>query len=268
MAIIIHTDDGREIELCARKQPKVPTSGLTDEPKPKAKPVAQQREMKKADVTPLEATLILARKGNTKVLPLLRRALDEHPELWQHYGNLALQSQESWLKLIAGKDLLLAETMRRHLDAMRTELAGPNPKPLDRLLVDRILACHVQVLYFEAAETSDPTAENMRLARYRLDRRDQAHRQFLAAVKTLATVRNLVARTNVIQVELLHPPAAQMSSEPIVHGANGEQPVGAGQHLRQAPVNGAAKPINRVNGAMNGHRSRFGHNPAEPISAK
>lgn len=104
---------------------------------------------------------------------------------------------------------------------MRTELAGPSPSPLDRLLVDRILACHVQVLYFDATETTDPTAENMRVARFRLDRRDQVHRQFLSAIKMLATVRNLVARTNVIQVELLHPPVVQAPVAPIMPGTNG-----------------------------------------------
>ena len=146
-------------------------------------------------ITSLEATIILARKGNKKVLPMLRRALDEHPELVIHYGSLTLQVQENWLQLVAGKDLLLAETMRRHLDAMRKELAGANPSLLDRLLVDRILACHVEVLYFGAMETTDPTAANTRVARYRMDRGAQAHKQFLSAVKMLATVRNLVART-------------------------------------------------------------------------
>jgi hypothetical protein len=218
----------------------------------------KQRAAKLAATTPIEATILLARRGNKKVLPMLRRALGEHPELWQHFGNLALQTQESWLQLIAGKDLLLAETMRLHLDAMRTELAGPNPSPLDRLLVDRILATHVAVLYFEAMETTDPTAENMRLARYRMDRRDQAHRQFLSAVKMLATVRSLVARTNVIQVAFCNPPMAHLPAAPIVPGANGDEP-----HRHNGHANGVknrfdadvAGPINRIK-KINGHNRR------------
>jgi len=129
-------------------------------------------------MTPLEATIILARKGNRKILPILRRTLDEHPELWKHFGDLAIQARESWLQLIAGKDLYLAETMRLHLEAMRTELAGPIASPMERLLVDRILACHVAALYFEAVEPSDPGGENGRVAKYRMQRQDQAHRQF------------------------------------------------------------------------------------------
>jgi hypothetical protein len=148
-----------------------------------------ERQAKLAEVSPLTATIELARRGRKEILPQLRQTLDEHPELWQHFGNLALQTQESWLQLIAGKDLYLAESLRRHLDAMRSELAGPDTSPLERLLVDRILACHVAVLYFEAVETTNPGGENSRVAKYRMQRQDQANRQFLASVKTLATVR-------------------------------------------------------------------------------
>ena len=213
----------------------------------------ESEEAKKPALTPLEATIILARRGRKEILPKLRQVLDEHPELVSHYGSLTLQVQENWLQLIAGKDLLLAETMRRHLDTLQSELAGPHPSPLDRLLVDRILACHVQVLYFDAMETTDPTAENMRLARYRIDRRDETHRHFLSAMKALATVRNLVARTNVIQVQVLNPPMTHSAVAPIVGGVvNGEQPVA--DSTRATRFNG----VNRVVGKLNGHKERFG----------
>ena len=212
-----------------KRQPQPEKSETPEKPQDSG----PEAKTKKLNLTPLEATLILARRGNKECLPRLRRALDEHPELWQHFGNLALQSQESWLRLIAGKDLYLAESLRRHLDAMRSELAGPSPSPLDKLLVDRVLACNVQVLYFDAIETTDSTAENMRVARYRMDRRDQAHKQFLSAVKMLATVRNLVARTQTIQVQLINPPLVHppaTSSAPIVGARGGDEPViGNGQ---------------------------------------
>ena len=123
----------------------------------------QRRAAKLTAIPPLEAILILARRGQKAILPQLRQVLNEHPELVSHYGSLTLQVQESWLQLIAGKNLLLVETMRRHLDEMRMELAGPNLSPLDCLLVERIVATHVQSLYFEGMETTDPTAENTRV---------------------------------------------------------------------------------------------------------
>ena len=54
-----------------------------------------------------------------------------------------------------------------------------------------------------------------------MDRREKPTGSSLSAVKTLATVRNLVARTNVIQIELLHPPTIQAPVTPIMPGANG-----------------------------------------------
>jgi hypothetical protein len=218
--------------------------------------MAKKKQIKKPNVTPLEATIILARRGRKEILPKLRQVLDEHPELWQHFGNLALQTQENWLQLIAGKDLYLAESLRRHLDAMRMELAGPNPSPLDKLLVDRILACHVQVLYFEAMETTDPTAENMRMARYRMDRRDQAHRQFLSAVKMLATVRNLVARTQTIQIELLNPPMVHPPTAPIMPMAYGEQSQTSNGQTSRGKNGSKAEMIGPINGGnrLSGNR--------------
>jgi hypothetical protein len=66
----------------------------------------------------------------------------------------------------------------------------------------------------------------------------------------LATVRYLVARTNVIQVEFLHPPVVHSPAAPIVSNANGEQPL-----MHNGYTNGVnrfnadlAGPINRLNG--------------------
>jgi hypothetical protein len=120
---------------------------------------------------------------------------------------LNLQAQESWLTLIAGKDLLLAESTRRYLDARRSELAGANPSPLERLLADRVLACEVQLLYFDAHEGQNPGGQNSKLDEYRMKRHDQASRQLFAAAKTLATVRQLMSRTVVFSVVQQQPPA-------------------------------------------------------------
>jgi hypothetical protein len=239
----------------------------------------ERRAAMMAAITPLQATLTLARRGSNEILPKLRQVLDEHPELWQHFGNLALQVQENgnlalqvqekWLQLIAGKDLYLAESLRLHLDAMRSELAGPHPSPLDCLLVDRIVACHVQTMYADAMEATDPTAENMRVARYRMDRRDQAHKQLMSAVKTLTTVRNLVARTNVIQIQVLNPPMPHSAVAPIIAEANGDEPAAKERTMQaeKVAVNGLAHPVNRLNGAMNGHRNRFA-GVLEPVTTE
>src|SRR4051794_11445512 len=75
-----------------------------------------------------------AEQGDGTALPELRAALDANPWVWDRYGDLAQQSQAAWLRLIAGPDLLLRESVERKAAQLRAELAGPEPSPLERLL--------------------------------------------------------------------------------------------------------------------------------------
>ena len=131
-----------------------------------------------------------------------------------------MQVQEHWIQLVAGTDLYFSEALRRNLDAMRNELAGPRGTPLERLLIDRILAVYVQTLYLEAQEAQTRESGNVRLARFEMERQNQAHRQLLASIKMLATVCQLTARTNTIQVQLLNPPMSQPTQSPIAPAVN------------------------------------------------
>ena len=261
MSWVFHRGDGTESVRGPQKRAE-----SEQEVRFETESVPKEPEAKKLDISPLQATILLAQRGRKEILPKLREALDNSPELWRHFGSLTLQAQASWIHLIAGKDLYLAEALRCHLDSMREDLAGPNASSLERLMVDRILACHVQVLYFEAHEAQNPGGRNPKLDQYLLTRQDQAHRQFLSAVKTLATVRQLAART--IQVELIHTPVGQACTKPIIASpANGDQPGMDNVQTtepKKMPVNG----VNRINGmGMNGHQNRFG-SVLEPATAK
>jgi hypothetical protein len=52
-----------------------------------------------------------AEAGDKSVLPQLRRALDANPDVWQSYGDLALQAEAALGLLAAGPDLLMAESL-------------------------------------------------------------------------------------------------------------------------------------------------------------
>jgi hypothetical protein len=104
---------------------------------------------------------------------------------------------------------------------------------------------------------------NLKVAEFQMKRATQAHRDYLAAMKMLSTVRALTARTNTIQVEMVHRATAQAATGPIIvaHGEGslvGDKPV-----VPQTHVNGAAKL--KVNG-VNGHHNRFAS--LEPTGAK
>ena len=87
--------------------------------------------------------------------------------------------------------MLAREALIRHLAALKTELAGPAPTPLERLLVERVAATWLQVNNADevAALTRDVSVKQAGLA---LERQDRAHRRHLAAVAAPATVRRLL----------------------------------------------------------------------------
>ena len=133
-----------------------------------------------------------AQNGDADAIPALRQLLDRVPAIREVVGaNLERTVERSISKSLGGDDnLAFREALSRKLAALRGELEGPSPSPTERLLVDRVVACWLQVQeadlrYAQAGNCSFPQAN------YHLKRQDRAHRRFLSAMKTLATVRKL-----------------------------------------------------------------------------
>src|SRR4051812_384880 len=82
-----------------------------------------------------------ARPGYIDALPEPGPTPDQNPDTWQTHGDLALHVRDAWIDLIAGPDLAWKEALGRQAEAMRAELAGPDPSPLEALLVARVVAC-------------------------------------------------------------------------------------------------------------------------------
>ena len=119
--------------------------------------------------------------------------MNQYPAIWHAYGDLAGHAQDAWLDLIAGVDLALKESLGRQVEAMRAELAGPHPSPLETLLVERIAVCWLQASYSDAAAAQ--TGEiSIQQGNYIRKRQDSAHRRYLTAVGALAMVRRLLGR--------------------------------------------------------------------------
>jgi hypothetical protein len=139
----------------------------------------------------LQSLVKRAEQGDESALPELRVALDTNPWIWQRYGDLAQQVQAAWLQLIAGPNLLLRESVERKAEQLRAELAGPEPSPLEKLLVERVIACWLQVQYADAAyaQQTSPSPGQHTAA---LKRQAGSHQRYLHSIKTLATVRKLL----------------------------------------------------------------------------
>jgi hypothetical protein len=144
----------------------------------------------------LQTLIARAEHGDRTVLPELQEALDEHPCLWQSYGDLALRAEAIWLQMLAPDDLMSAETAERKMESLRAELAGPAPSPLERLLVERVVACWLHVYVADQAVALAWRGAGTPATRQAFDRRqDGAQHRYLQALKTLALVRRLLRPT-------------------------------------------------------------------------
>jgi hypothetical protein len=141
----------------------------------------------------LECLVQRAQQGDEGALAELRRVLDAHPDFWQRYGDLALQAQAAWLHLISGQNVLLREALQRKLDQLKAELAGTDPSPLEKLLVERATATWLQLQYADAAyaqaKVNSSSAQHQSIQR----RQNSAQQRHFQAVKMLVTVRKLLS---------------------------------------------------------------------------
>jgi hypothetical protein len=106
-------------------------------------------------------------------------------------GNLSRMAEQALIRAATGENLSFREALIRKLDLLRDELGGPSPTPLERLLVDRVVACWLQLHHADLLLAQQ--AEGMTLVQgdYHQRTRDRAHRRYLSAIRTLAIVRKL-----------------------------------------------------------------------------
>jgi hypothetical protein len=168
--------------------------------------VSAQMNSAEQKIYPLELKAILerARAGDKTVLPELKKAYDEHPELPSKFGDLVVHAEEALLSLAAGNCLMTKEAMRHQLAVRRAELATDVSSSLEELLADRAVLCWLGVQASELflADHLRELPSDSPAVRAAQQRLDAAHRRFLTAVKCLAQVKKLL-RPALSPVEML-----------------------------------------------------------------
>jgi hypothetical protein len=132
-----------------------------------------------------------ADKGDEAALPELRKWM-RNPNLVDILGgDLARHAEQLIINAAAGKRLGFREAVLGKMELMRQELAGPNPSPLERLLVERVVACWLQLQNADILLAQGEARLSISQAEYHQRRCDRAHKRYLGAIRTLATVRKL-----------------------------------------------------------------------------
>jgi hypothetical protein len=105
-------------------------------------------------------------------------------------GNLAREAVELLVKKYAGNNAVVRESVTRKLEELRAELSGENPSPLEKLLVERVVATWFHLHQLEA-NYSGRSEMSLTLGMYYQKSISAAQRRYLAAIKGLAEVRKL-----------------------------------------------------------------------------
>jgi hypothetical protein len=138
----------------------------------------------------LQALVEAANRGDAASLKTLRRVLDEQPQIWQKVGDIAAQVEATWIRMATRGHALAAESIRREADRLRCELRGTSAAPIEKLLVDQIIACWMQLKHAEVVAGAGGKSSLMQ-ERFHDQRLERAQRRYFGALKTLAQIRRV-----------------------------------------------------------------------------
>lgn len=140
----------------------------------------------------VRALLKRAAKGDEAVVPTIRKLLVENPAAVELLGGeLARGVQAAFVTSLSGKNVGVREAIHTKLAALRAELLGAAPTPAERLLVEHVVACWLQVQDAEFRTAAGRDQMTFKQAEFHQRRMDATHRRYLAALKALALVRKL-----------------------------------------------------------------------------
>jgi len=150
----------------------------------------------------LQSLVQQAQEGDTSILPTIRTLLDQVPALWENSHVLAHQVEKAWTNALSGQDLMSKEIIAREVEGLRSQLLGPQPTPLEKLLVDRICICWLAIQHSELHAAKRFNERAVVLTQSEEHRLDKVHHRFLSAIRELARVRKLLQPTTNVQVNI------------------------------------------------------------------
>ncbi len=139
----------------------------------------------KADV---RKVLVAAQSGDESTLPVVRRMLANSTELVNMAGDAAALAEAAWVRRYAGSDVLTREALKVKAAELRRSLLGVSPTAVERLIVDRIVVCWLQVNFHDQVEVQQ-TERTLKQATFDMHRQESIQRRYLRALRTLTEIR-------------------------------------------------------------------------------
>ena len=137
-------------------------------------------------------------RGETNVLPEFRTWLKQNQHICSAGTNLARQAEQAALALFAGPDPVCQQIMSGRLAELKLDLGGPEPSPLEQLLIDRIALDWILLHLLDNAALPNSSGGPIPLSGSFLEKSyGQVYRRYLKSIKSLAQVGRLLRRRNV-----------------------------------------------------------------------
>jgi hypothetical protein len=149
------------------------------------------KALQKQETPDILSLIRRAETGDQAAMTDLRPLINQAPGAWEMAGNLAIRAENSLVNVAAGNDEILRDALRRKLAALKHELGGGTP--LEKLLVERVVACWLHVYYIDALHAMRMNNVILQESEYFQRLQERANRQYLLAIRTLAQVRRLLA---------------------------------------------------------------------------
>lgn len=140
----------------------------------------------------LERLNARANAGEPGALAELDEFLKDQSEVLAVAGDLARHAEKAWIDLVVGSDSFTRMAVASQVERLKAELAGPDPSPLEKLLIEHVAIAHLAERQAELSAAQ--TGGSIPQAAFRLKKAESAQRRFLAAAKALATLRALQPR--------------------------------------------------------------------------
>ena len=148
-----------------------------------------------------------AHQGDSEALVKLREVFKSNPDglIAIAGGDISQHARDEILEGHSSSSKLMQEAVSLKVDRIRDDLAGPSPTPIERILAERAALCWLDAYradFVVAKIMNKKDGYQQKSVEFHEARRDRAHRRFLSAIKTLATVRKLavpVIQLNVAQ---------------------------------------------------------------------
>lgn len=131
-----------------------------------------------------------------------QKQLNSHPDEWRKVGDLMKEATDYALKKF-WLGYGTKESVKRGAELLKTELGFEDASPLERLLIEQAVLCHIRLGMVEHLYSRQLSGS------YRLDvgahwemRLTLAQRRYMKAITTLARVRGLLARAELAEASI------------------------------------------------------------------